>query len=221
MHQREAESRQRELHIQLLQIQQQVAETTRAAIVRQDTPPVRVPRLQEEKDDIDDYLTQFEQIAEDQEWPRESWAKHLKPQLTGKARAAVNKLDPASSRIYEQVKKTILDAYQLTAEAYRQRFRNVRKKSDETYTQWKVRTVGLFDKWMKAEGVDEDYHRLVRTTATQCPTRNPSVAAQETTRYGGEIGGRSRRVRDSQRTESDVILQSREHSWVDEGAEYL
>ncbi len=105
---------------------------------------IRVPRLQEDKVDIDNYLTQFEQIAEDQEWPQESCAKHLKLQLLGKARTAVNKMEMTASRDYDRVKAKILKGYELTAEAYRQRFRSSKRKGNDTYTQWKVQSAKVW-----------------------------------------------------------------------------
>ena len=56
----------------------------------------REPRLArlEDSDDIEHYLLTFERLAEVYQWPKEDWAIHLIPLLTGKARSAFVAMDP-------------------------------------------------------------------------------------------------------------------------------
>ena len=60
-----------------------------------------------------------------------------------------SRLDPAESEKYDLVKRAILKRYELTAEAYRQKFRSSKRQSDETFTEWSVRSAHLLDRWLE------------------------------------------------------------------------
>ena len=81
--------------------------------------------------DLDDYFRAFEETANHLKWPREQWVWLLKPKLTGKAAKSVRHLENISD--YEAVKQAILDAFSITEEGYRQVFRDLTKKSIQTY----------------------------------------------------------------------------------------
>ena len=80
-----------------------------------------VPKFQEKS--VDKYFPQFEKIAANLKWPREFWPTLLQSVLIGKAAEVYLALSLAESSDYDKVKDTILKAYQLVPEAYRQRFR--------------------------------------------------------------------------------------------------
>ena len=100
-------------------------------------------------DDIDNYLDAFQAVADDAGWESAIWTKKLRPQLTGKARAAVNLLSWEEAMNYDQVKETILSAYGIWAETYRRRFRHVQRSEGETYVQLEVKQNNLLEKWLK------------------------------------------------------------------------
>lgn len=52
--------------------------------------------------------------------------------LIGKAQEACSSLSLEDGLVYEKVKNTIFHVYELLLEAYRQRFRNLKKNSDQT-----------------------------------------------------------------------------------------
>lgn len=63
---------------------------------------VQLPKFQED-DDIENYLTTFERLAQVYRWPREEWAVHLILLLTGKAITAfvaVSSLDDGLRQSY-------------------------------------------------------------------------------------------------------------------------
>ncbi|XP_071944659.1 uncharacterized protein [Antedon mediterranea] len=88
---------------------------------------VQIAKLSD-SDDIENYLTTFERIANTYEWRKEHWVVKLIPHLTGKARAAYASLPVTESNQYDIVKKAILQRYDITEETYRQRFRSIKKK---------------------------------------------------------------------------------------------
>lgn len=70
-------------------------------------------------EDIEHYLTTFEQIAHECKWPRQDWVLHLLPLLTGKARAAYVAMEPDDSLNYDCVKQGILDKFEINPETFR------------------------------------------------------------------------------------------------------
>ena len=84
--------------------------------------------------DPDDYFCVFKETANHLKWPREQWVWLLKPKLTGKAAKSVRHLEHTSD--YEAVKQAILDAFSITEEGYKQAFRDLTKKSIQTYLEF-------------------------------------------------------------------------------------
>ncbi|XP_071941174.1 uncharacterized protein [Antedon mediterranea] len=116
---------------------------------------VQIVKLSD-SDDIENYLTTFERIANTYEWRKEHWVVKLIPHLTGKARAAYASLPATESNQYDIVKKAILQRYDITEETYRQRFRSIKKKSEESYREMYVRLKDLFTKWARPADKSKD-----------------------------------------------------------------
>lgn len=53
----------------------------------------------------------------------------------------------AESKEYKNVKSAVLQAYKLVPEAYRQRFRNLRKREDQTHAEFVRDLVVQFNRW--------------------------------------------------------------------------
>ncbi|KAL3977676.1 G protein-coupled receptor [Sarotherodon galilaeus] len=101
-----------------------------------------------EDEDIEHYLTTFERIATGCQWPQEEWALHLAPLLSGKARAAYVAMDTEETMDYDKVKTAVLEKFEISAETYRIRFRNMTVKDDETPKELRTRLKDLYEKWM-------------------------------------------------------------------------
>lgn len=76
---------------------------------------------------MDNYFSQFERVAITLNWAKDVWLLLLQRILTGKAREVFSALAIEQAKQYEELKATILHAYELVQEAYHQRFRNARK----------------------------------------------------------------------------------------------
>ena len=85
-----------------------------------------VPPFQEKE--VDKYFLHFEKVAENLNWPKEHWTLLLQSVLIGKAREIYTQLGVEQSHHYETVKELILKGYELVPEAYRQKFRNCKKR---------------------------------------------------------------------------------------------
>ena len=102
-----------------------------------------------DNDDIEAYLTTFERLAGGFGIEKERWAYLLAPQLTGKAQQAFAALPTEVSGDYDEVKAAILRRYNITEEAYRQRFRGVARKEGGSYRELGVRAMDLLNRWMQ------------------------------------------------------------------------
>lgn len=151
-------------------------------------PVPQLPKLQGD-DDIEHYLTTFERMAEVYLWPKEDWAIHLIPLLTGKARSAFVAMSPALSLDYDRVKEAILKKYEISSETYRLRFRSLDTPVDESPMELYIRIKDLFSKWVQLETsskfdlmetlVLEQYMRLLfPEVRTWVKERNPGTAEE-------------------------------------------
>ena len=57
--------------------------------------------------------------------------------------------------MYDNVKGAVLRAYELVPEAYRQRFRSLKKTSGQTYVDFAREQKILFDRWCRACKADD------------------------------------------------------------------
>ena len=105
--------------------------------------------------EVETYFTAFERIARALHWPDDRWAILLQCKLTGKAQEACAALSIEDSLVYEKVKTAVLRVYELVPEAYRQRFRNLKKTQTQTCVDFSREMGILFDRWCSACKVDE------------------------------------------------------------------
>ncbi|XP_034093962.1 uncharacterized protein LOC117560934 [Gymnodraco acuticeps] len=105
--------------------------------------------------EVEVYFGAFERIAAALHWPEDVWAILLQCKLVGKAQAACSSLSVEDSLVYEKVKGAILRAYELVPEAYRQRFRGMKKASGQTYVDFAREKKALFDRWCRACRADD------------------------------------------------------------------
>ena len=92
-----------------------------------------------DKEDIENFLSSFERIALQQQWPENVLATQLAGLLTGKALSACAAKDSAD---YDNVKAAVL---QVNAGTHRLRFCQEKKKVEESYRAWVCRTTDHFD----------------------------------------------------------------------------
>ena len=77
----------------------------------------------------------------------------LQTVLTGKAQKAYASLSNEDAKDYGIVKQTILRAYELIPEAYRQKFRSWKKARQQSHLEFSKEKGMLFDKWCNSEEV--------------------------------------------------------------------
>ena len=117
-----------------------------------------VPPFEEEG--VEKYFPHFEKLAQSMGWPREMWAHLIQSKFSGKARDAYLAMSMADVSDYDKVKSSVLKAYELVPEAYRQRFRKARKEESQTHMEFSKQKEQLFDRWSSSLHVDHDYDKL-------------------------------------------------------------
>ena len=110
--------------------------------------------------DVDKYFLLFEKVAKDLNWPLDKYTILLQSALKGKASETYTALSPEQTSDYQFVKESILKAYQLIPEAYRQKFRNYKKEGDKTHVEFCREKERLLDRWCDSEEIKNDYERL-------------------------------------------------------------
>ena len=96
--------------------------------------------------EVESYFGAFERIAAALRWPADVWAILLQCKLTGRAQEACSSLSVEDGLNYERVKGVILRAYELVPEAYRQRFRGLRKTQNQNHIDFAREKGILFDR---------------------------------------------------------------------------
>ncbi len=107
-----------------------------------------VPSFRESE--VDSYFNAFERIAATLKWPKDLWSLLLQCKLVGKAQEVCASLSIDDSLDYDIVKATVLRAYELVPEAYRQKFRTCEKSANQTHVEFAREKSVLFDKWCTA-----------------------------------------------------------------------
>ena len=117
-----------------------------------------VPSFQEK--DVDKYFLHFKKITLSLEWPREVWTILLQSVLKGKAQEIYAALSTDDGSDYDKVKESILKAYELVPEVYRQRFRNLKKPERQTHVEFTREKENLFDRWCHSQNIGDDFNKL-------------------------------------------------------------
>ena len=120
---------------------------------------IRFMPLFQEKE-VDKYFLHFEKVATSLNWPKGVWMLLLQSVLVGKAREVYSAMSVEQSLQYDHVKKTVLKAYKLVPEVYRQNFRNCKRQDKQTYTEFAREKEALFDRWCASKEVSQNFEKL-------------------------------------------------------------
>ena len=112
--------------------------------------------------DVEKYFSHFERVATTLNWPEDVWPLLLQCIFTGKAQEVFSALGLEQAMRYGDL-KTILQAYELVPEAYRQTFRKTRKSEQQTFVEFAREKERLFDRWCCSQKAEsrEDLRQLV------------------------------------------------------------
>uniref|UniRef100_A0A671U619 SCAN box domain-containing protein n=1 Tax=Sparus aurata TaxID=8175 RepID=A0A671U619_SPAAU len=163
---REVEVRNRELEVEAMHLRLKAIEMERGAAVAASPSATQSPSQSPHdsfdvsrhialvppfrESEVDSYFNAFERIAATLKWPKNVWSLLLQCKLVGKAQEVCTSLSIEDSLKYDVIKATVLRAYQLVPEAYRQKFRKCEKTATQTYGEFAREKGALFDKWCQA-----------------------------------------------------------------------
>ena len=111
-------------------------------------PTFHVDAFNDRQDAMDAYLDRFERIATEYNLPEDKWCWKLSQSLRGRAYEVYQKLPSDRGDDYDYLKQALLVRYELTADAYRTKFRSAKRDRGESYSQYKDRLGGYFEKWV-------------------------------------------------------------------------
>ncbi|XP_069108942.1 uncharacterized protein [Argopecten irradians] len=160
--QEERQSREHARQLELLEKQQQKAESK----VEHIQPTLmnkgpKLPAFEEEKDNIDSYIQRFERYATAQRWVKEThWAANLSALLKGRALDVFTRLPVEESLNYDVLKGALLRRFEMTEEGFRKKFRTGRPEHGETFAQFAVRLENDFIRWLEMALVEKTYAGL-------------------------------------------------------------
>ncbi|XP_040065085.1 uncharacterized protein LOC120838976 [Ixodes scapularis] len=80
--------------------------------------------------------------------------------LKGEALSVVGRLSPEESVDYDAVKRALMRRFRLTADGFREKFRNARPEGGETGAQYAARLASLFDRWVELSETAKQYDTL-------------------------------------------------------------
>ena len=101
----------------------------------------------------ENFFLQFEKNAKLRGWDGSEWALLVLSKFKGKAREAYVSLSDHEAGDYDSIKDAVLRSTRLSPDVYRERFRNIKKRPDETYLEMARECCLKMDRWMKAEEV--------------------------------------------------------------------
>ncbi|KAK2894299.1 hypothetical protein Q8A73_016783 [Channa argus] len=134
---REVEVRNRELEVEAMLLKVKALETERGAAVPASPAPLSPSSGREDgfdvsrnialvlpfrESEVDLYFNAFKRIAATLKWPKTVWPLLLQCKFVDKAQEVCTSLSIEDSLDYDKVKATVLRAYELVPEAYRQRY---------------------------------------------------------------------------------------------------
>lgn len=108
-----------------------------------------------DEDDLDTFFTLFERLADLMGWEDCERTLLLQCVFCGKAQKAYSTLSVRDSQVYSRVKDVVLKAYELVPEAYRQRFRTLRKGTRQSFTEFARKLRIQFDHWCSVSQADD------------------------------------------------------------------
>ena len=110
-----------------------------------------LPRFNER--DPETFFSLFERVADARSWPDSDRTLMLQCVLTGKAQEAYSALSVHDSASYDKVKTAVLQIYELVPEAYRQRFRTLKRDDNQTHVEFARQLSLQFNRWCSASAV--------------------------------------------------------------------
>ena len=105
-------------------------------------------------------------MARSLNWPDDKWTTIIQCRFVGKAQKVYTALSDEVSKNYNQVKEAILKACKLVPEAYREKFRGLKKTSNQTFVEFAHDKERAFEDCCRSKEIDgfDKLRMLLKTT---------------------------------------------------------
>lgn len=124
------------------------------------TPKITLPPF-EDGDDISAYLSRFESIARQFQWPDEVYSVQLSSLLKNKRALDIySTLSDDIRNDYNELKTALMVGFKCTADFYRKQFRSLKACPEDTYTIFVEKLKRFLRFWLKSAEVEESYESL-------------------------------------------------------------
>lgn len=100
-------------------------------------------------EDIGLFLVNFERTCERQGFSQDTWPQRLLSLLPGEASEVIARLTKEEADEYSEVKSSLLKKYRLSAEGFRQKFRNAVKENNDSYPEFAYKLMANMGEWLK------------------------------------------------------------------------
>ena len=100
--------------------------------------------------DVELFLKTFEQIANNNKWPKARWPTLVHAQFVGKAAKAISLLNNDEANDYDTVKNSVLKAYERVPQYYNEKFRTFVKLLNDSYTEFYQNLSIWYESWLKS-----------------------------------------------------------------------
>ncbi|CAN7978502.1 unnamed protein product [Ixodes persulcatus] len=118
-------------------------------------------------EDIGLFLVNFERTCEKMNFAQDSWPQRLLTLLPCEAADVVARLSREDADDYVKVKAGLLRKYRLSTEAFRQRFRSMRKKAGQGYPEFAYDLRANLMEWLKSADVYGNHDRVIECVALE------------------------------------------------------
>ena len=116
--------------------------------------------INEDKDDLDAYLSRFERSCQAFNVQQEHWSTQLARLLQGQALDVYQRMSDTEVSNYQTLKDNLLKRFRLTEGGYRKRFKQSKIESGKTPEQFIDRLWRYLQKWRQMAGFEATYEGL-------------------------------------------------------------
>ena len=120
-----------------------------------------ITKMPTEPVDVISWFICLERLFNQLQVPNELRAVLMRPHLSERAKALLPRCDVARSADYDAIKKYLLQEMRLSSSVYLDKFNSVTRDSTETFQQFSLRLLSLFEFYVQSRKVDSSYDKLL------------------------------------------------------------
>ena len=120
-----------------------------------------ITKMPSESVDVDSWFMSVEKLFEQLKVPDELQSVLIRPYLSDRAKILMSKCDQAHSVGYQNLKRFLLQEFQLSPSVYLDKFSTLVYDKNETYNQFSTRLMTLFEYYIESRKINRSYEKIV------------------------------------------------------------